>query len=171
MRKKRPSVLRIGSSFVAWNFARISVFLPAGIFAPRPSILMTLKNGRNAALNSVTASSVAVRKPMRSSCRRLTRDRRPPATIEVSSCGRITSSLRRREALVRLRQRPRCIKVHARAAKRRTDDREHEHEEDRNDVVRDQLAAAGEVLAREFGIAGPADLGVGRGVEDPAIHL
>src|SRR3989442_5595395 len=136
MRKNRPWVFRMGSSFDAWNFVRMSAFLPAGILAPRPSILRTHKNGRSAALNSVTARSVAVRKPMRNSCRRLTRDNRPPAATEVSSCGRITLRSRR-EALMCFGKRPRRVEVHTWTAQRRADDGKHDIGHDKAGEYRD----------------------------------
>src|SRR6266511_4370715 len=54
MRKTFPSVKSCGSSFVAWNFARISVFFPTAIFPPRPVILFTQKNGRKTAVGKKT---------------------------------------------------------------------------------------------------------------------
>jgi len=60
-------VFRIGSSLVLLNVARISVFLPAAIFAPSPSILMTRMKIGSTPSSSPVARSVAVRKPIRSS--------------------------------------------------------------------------------------------------------
>src|SRR5687768_17408147 len=131
----------------------MEALLPAGIFAPRPSIFSTQRNGRIAAENSVKARSVPARKPIRRSCRRLMREIIPPEAIEVSSCGLITSSLRRRKALVSFRQRPWRVEIHARTAERRSDDGEDDEGHDEPGKDRDHpfaRSAAEESLDQHY---------------------
>src|SRR5207253_7852748 len=123
-RKNLPSMFRIGVSFDDLNCESTVAFAPTGIFTPRPTILLTRKNGTMIAVSSTVARIVPVRKPNRSSCRRLIRPM-SPATV-VSVCGRITYLAVRRVALARGRHRPRRKEIHARPAHGRTHDREHE---------------------------------------------
>src|SRR5687768_2286579 len=134
-RKNLPSTYSCGVSSLAWNLARMSSFFPAGIFAPRPTILFTRMNGMRAKLISPSASSVPPRNARRKNCRRLMRLSSPPAWIEVSSCGLIMALLDRR------RQVPRCVEVHAGTAHRGADEGEHEERTDPRGPHRDHHVA------------------------------